>query len=246
MTNTDERTTTLTPQEFAHLGGGAIAYVKTIRSEDAQPAFPAGAGDPAGLAPVRAARRRRHADHADRFQGRGDRQRLGAPARDGQRPLKMARLGAPPVRGAVPSRRESVRRAPIFREGINARLSRSIARSARNRRRQGRPHRHRRALAVRPADPVRSARGLSARHDQAAAPEVDRARADLVPERRHQHRLSQGQRRFDLGRMGGRERRPRPGLRQAMALLGRARTAGPTIRSPGWSARSSATRIRAG
>ena len=26
----------LTPQEFAHLGGGALAYVKTIRSEDAQ------------------------------------------------------------------------------------------------------------------------------------------------------------------------------------------------------------------
>ena len=30
----------LTPQEFAHLGDGAIAYVKTIRSEDAQRLFP--------------------------------------------------------------------------------------------------------------------------------------------------------------------------------------------------------------
>ncbi len=30
----------LTPQEFAHLGGGAIAYVKTIKSEDAQRLFP--------------------------------------------------------------------------------------------------------------------------------------------------------------------------------------------------------------
>ena len=30
----------LTPQEFAHLGGGALAYVKTIRSEDAQRLFP--------------------------------------------------------------------------------------------------------------------------------------------------------------------------------------------------------------
>jgi len=31
---------TLTPQEFAHLGGGALAYVKAIRSEDAQRLFP--------------------------------------------------------------------------------------------------------------------------------------------------------------------------------------------------------------
>lgn len=30
----------LTPQEFAHLGGGALAYVRTIRSEDAQRLFP--------------------------------------------------------------------------------------------------------------------------------------------------------------------------------------------------------------
>ncbi len=30
----------LTPQEFAHLGAGAVAYLKTIRSEDAQRLFP--------------------------------------------------------------------------------------------------------------------------------------------------------------------------------------------------------------
>jgi hypothetical protein len=30
----------LTPQELAHLGAGAIAYVKSIRSEDAQRLFP--------------------------------------------------------------------------------------------------------------------------------------------------------------------------------------------------------------
>jgi hypothetical protein len=30
----------LTPQEFAHLGGGSLAYVKTIRSEDVQTLFP--------------------------------------------------------------------------------------------------------------------------------------------------------------------------------------------------------------
>jgi hypothetical protein len=30
----------LSAQEFAHLGGGSIAYVKAIRSEDAQRLFP--------------------------------------------------------------------------------------------------------------------------------------------------------------------------------------------------------------
>jgi hypothetical protein len=30
----------MTPQEFAHLGDGAIAYVRSIRSEDAQRLFP--------------------------------------------------------------------------------------------------------------------------------------------------------------------------------------------------------------
>lgn len=40
MTNVDERNGALTPQEFAHLGDGSIAYVKTIKSEDAQRLFP--------------------------------------------------------------------------------------------------------------------------------------------------------------------------------------------------------------
>ena len=40
MSNASEITAALTPQEFAHLGGGAIAYVKTIKSEDAQRLFP--------------------------------------------------------------------------------------------------------------------------------------------------------------------------------------------------------------
>jgi hypothetical protein len=40
MTNANEKIMSLTPQEFAHLGGGAIAYVKTIKSEDAQRLFP--------------------------------------------------------------------------------------------------------------------------------------------------------------------------------------------------------------
>ena len=33
-------TTVMTANEFAHLGDGAVAYVKTIRSEDAQRLFP--------------------------------------------------------------------------------------------------------------------------------------------------------------------------------------------------------------
>ena len=61
--------------------------------------------------------------------------------------------------------------------------------------------------------------GLSARHHQEAAPEVDRPRAALVPRRRHQHQISQRPRRADLGRMGRRARRSRPGLRPAVALL---------------------------
>ena len=81
---TVERTAALTPQEFAHLGGGALAYVKTIDSEDAQRLFPQAPAIRPGLTLVRAARRRRLADHADRFQGRGDRQRLGKRARDGE------------------------------------------------------------------------------------------------------------------------------------------------------------------
>ncbi len=40
MMNANARNGALTPQEFAHLGGGSIAYVKTIKSEDAQRLFP--------------------------------------------------------------------------------------------------------------------------------------------------------------------------------------------------------------
>jgi hypothetical protein len=40
VTNPNDRIAGLTAQEFAHLGDGAIAYVKTIKSEDAQRLFP--------------------------------------------------------------------------------------------------------------------------------------------------------------------------------------------------------------
>ncbi len=40
MTNENRAFTELTAHEFAHLGDGAIAYVKTIQSEEAQRLFP--------------------------------------------------------------------------------------------------------------------------------------------------------------------------------------------------------------
>jgi len=40
MDNETQTIAELTPQQFAHLGAGAIAYLKTIRSEDAQRLFP--------------------------------------------------------------------------------------------------------------------------------------------------------------------------------------------------------------
>ena len=48
-------------------------------------------------------------------------------------------------------------------------------------------------------------------------------RAALVPARRHQRELAAGARRHDLGRMGRRERRARPGLRLPVAPLAHAR-----------------------
>jgi hypothetical protein len=40
MTNATEKIQALTPQEFAHLGDGAVAYVKTISAEDVARLFP--------------------------------------------------------------------------------------------------------------------------------------------------------------------------------------------------------------
>jgi hypothetical protein len=40
MIGENDKHSALTPQEFAHLGGGSLAYVKTIRSEDVQALFP--------------------------------------------------------------------------------------------------------------------------------------------------------------------------------------------------------------
>ena len=40
MSTATEKVLALTPQEFAHLGDGALAYVKTINSEDVARLFP--------------------------------------------------------------------------------------------------------------------------------------------------------------------------------------------------------------
>jgi hypothetical protein len=40
MTSATEKAMALTPQEFAHLGDGALAYVKAIDSEDVARIFP--------------------------------------------------------------------------------------------------------------------------------------------------------------------------------------------------------------
>ena len=40
MTTADDKAPALTPQEFAHLGDGALAYVKTITSEEVARLFP--------------------------------------------------------------------------------------------------------------------------------------------------------------------------------------------------------------
>ena len=89
--------------------------------------------------------------------------------------------------------------------------------------REDRPHRHRHAVGVRPSDALQPGRRLSAGDDQEAASEIDHLRAALVPQRRHQHQISQRPRRAHLGRMGRRARRSRPGLRPAMAVVAGAR-----------------------
>ncbi|MCK7494738.1 MAG: thymidylate synthase [Comamonadaceae bacterium] len=51
---------------------------------------------------------------------------------------------------------------------------------------------------------------------------LDHPRAAVVPARRHQRALPARERRHDLGRVGRRARRARPGVRRAVALAGRA------------------------
>ena len=68
MTNNEitSREPMISPEALALLGGGKIAYVKTIRSEDVRKQFPQAPQLRAGHAAVFPARGRRHADHAHR------------------------------------------------------------------------------------------------------------------------------------------------------------------------------------
>ena len=106
-------------------------------------------------------------------------------------------------------------------------------------RREVRPHRHRHPQRLRPPDALRPGRGLPAGHHQEGAHPLGLRRAAVVPARRHQRQLAAGPRRHDLGRVGRRRRRPRPGLRLPVALVADARRPRTSTRSP-----RSSTQIR--
>ncbi len=89
-------------------------------------------------------------------------------------------------------------------------------------RRQDRPHRHRYALVVRLPDALRPGGRFSVGHDQEAAPALDHSRAALVPAGLEQRCLSAREQGHDLGRVGARGRRTRPGVWRAVALMANA------------------------
>ena len=82
--NTISDITTLSADEFAHLGQGDIAYVKPIKSDEVGRLFPQAPEIQPRPRPLHAARRRRRPDPADRFDRRGRGERLGEQAPDGQ------------------------------------------------------------------------------------------------------------------------------------------------------------------
>ena len=87
---------------------------------------------------------------------------------------------------------------------------------------------------------------LPAGHHQEHPPQVGGARTAVVPARRHQHALPARARRDDLGRVGRRARRARPGLRPAVARLAHGRRPRGSTRCPRCCAQLRATtRIRA-
>ncbi|PRD29009.1 UNVERIFIED_CONTAM: lgt [Trichonephila clavipes] len=78
---------------------------------------------------------------------------------------------------------------------------------------------YKRQPRVRLPDAFRPGRWFPHRHHQEVPPALDHPRAAVVPPGRHQHQVPQGQRRQHLGRVGRRERQPRPGLRLPVAQL---------------------------
>ena len=95
-----------------------------------------------------------------------------------------------------------------------------LAGCPRERRAQRKPHRYPGARRLRAPDPLQPLGGISARHDEAGLPSRSHRRVALAAPRRDEQPVTPCQGRKDLGRVGRRERRPRPHLWQAVAKLG--------------------------
>ena len=63
----EETVTPLTEEQFAHLGGGSLAYVRAISSEDVARLFPQAPAAPARASAVCPVGCGRHANHAHGF-----------------------------------------------------------------------------------------------------------------------------------------------------------------------------------
>ena len=87
MRTENDKASALTPQEFAHLGDGAIAYVKTINSEDVARLFPQAPALRPGVKLFALLGADGSPIMLTDFEGRGDRQRLGTRVGDGQSAL---------------------------------------------------------------------------------------------------------------------------------------------------------------
>ena len=88
----------MTAQEFAHLGDGALAYVKTINSEDVARLFPQAPPLKPGMTLFALLGADGSPIMLTEFEGRGDRQRLGARARDRELALSPAAVRRGPNR----------------------------------------------------------------------------------------------------------------------------------------------------
>ena len=99
---------------------------------------------------------------------------------------------------------------------------------------------------LRPPDALRPDRGLPAGHHEEGPHPLGLRRAAVVPARRHQRQVAAGPRRHDLGRVGRRGRRPRPGLRPPVALVADARRRARRPGRPGGRPTCAATPTRAG
>ena len=84
---------------------------------------------------------------------------------------------------------------------------------------QVRPHWHRYPLGVRLSDALRPFGRFSPSYDQKTTSQVNNIRTAVVFARGHQHRLPEGTRSEDMGRMGRRRRKSRPCVRRPVAFV---------------------------